>query len=315
LRTAPSRRTLAAVVTATVSAVTATAAAALLPVAPALAQTATPTPVVTQTPAPAAPQLSVDRAVVDVGGTLRLTVTGAAGAAVELSGNGLPIRTATVPADGQVSWDLRPGDRTLFSAVVGGARTETVTVRVRRTVTIGIRQDVRGVYTFSGQVARPEAGLQVTVARLDGETGRVTGVASTATTADGRYELRTSLPQGLAGYYALTGVTATPLEPGRSRLYGLLVNTRPGPAPSSQPITLTVRQLGEYSVFGGTVPGGADTPITLARVVDGRLVGVLGARTNRTGGFSLSVPLAPGSYVFRVLTATAQSPAVAFVAR
>jgi hypothetical protein len=165
--------------------------------------------------------------VVDFGDTHRLTVTGSAGAAVELFGNGRRIRTATIPTSGQVTWDLQPGDRTLFTAVVGGVRTETVTVRVRRTVSIGIRQDTRGVYTFTGQIERAEAGVQVTIARLDSETQRVTGVASTATTADGRYEIRTSLPVGFAGYYALTGVNRSPLERGRSRLYGLIVNTRP----------------------------------------------------------------------------------------
>ena len=40
--------------------------------------------------------------------------------------------------------------------------------------------------------------------------------------------ISTSLPQGLAGYYALTGVSDVgALQAGRSRLYGLLANTRP----------------------------------------------------------------------------------------
>ena len=98
---------------------------------------------------------------------------------------------------------------------------------MRRAVSIGIRQPVRAVYVFSGTIDRPEAGVQVTVARLDSETRRVTGVASTRTTADGRYEISTSLPVGFAGYYALTSATPR-LDAGRSRLYGLLVNTRPG---------------------------------------------------------------------------------------
>ena len=102
-----------------------------------------------------------------------------------------------------------------------------MTVEVRRTVTIRVSQ-AGGTYTFTGQVARAEAGLQVTIARLASETNRVTGVASTRTDAAGRYVIRTALPQGLSGYYALTGVSPTgALQPGRSRLYGLLVNTRP----------------------------------------------------------------------------------------
>ncbi len=178
-------------------------------------------------PAASQPGIAVDRAVIDHGGTHQLTVTGPAGAAVQLLGNGRVIRTATLPVSGQFTWTLQPGDRTVFSASVDGVRTGDVEVRVRRTVTIGIQQPTRGVYVFSGTIDRPEAGVQVTVARLDSETRRVTGVASTRTTADGRYEISTSLPVGLAGYYALTSGTPQ-LDPGRSRLYGLLVNTRPG---------------------------------------------------------------------------------------
>ena len=59
----------------------------------------------------------------------------------------------------------------------------------------GIRQN-NGVYTFSGTLTTPEAGVQVTIARLDGQTGRVTGVASPRTSAAGRYEIRTALPAG-----------------------------------------------------------------------------------------------------------------------
>lgn len=179
-------------------------------------------------PAPAQPGIAVDTTVLDHGDTHRLTVTGAAGAAVQLFGNGRQIRTATLPASGTFTWELQPGDRTVFSAVVGGRRTTSVTVDVRRTVSIGVRQPTRGVYVFSGQVQRAEPGVQVTIARLDSQTRRVVGVASTRTTADGRYEISTSLPVGFAGYYALTGVNASALQPGRSRLYGLIVNTRPG---------------------------------------------------------------------------------------
>jgi lysophospholipase L1-like esterase len=179
-----------------------------------------------RTPAPA---ITVDTAVIDSGGTHQLTVTGRAGGAVQLLGNGRVIRTATIPASGQSTWTLQPRDRTVFQAAVDGVRSTSVEVRVRRAVSIGIRQPVTGVYVFSGTIDRPEAGVQVTVARLDSETRRVTGVASTRTTADGRYEISTSLPVGFAGYYALTSATAQ-VDAGRSRLYGLLVNTRPGQA-------------------------------------------------------------------------------------
>ena len=183
---------------------------------------------VVQGPAPA-PGIAVDRAVVVAGSTHRLTVTGRAGAVVQLLGNGRLIRTATIPASGQYTWTLQPGDRTVFRASVDGVRTADVEVRVRRAVTIGVRQPTRGVFAFTGTIDRPEAGVQVTVARVDSATGRVVGVASTTTTADGRYEISTSLPVGFAGYYALTSATPQ-VDAGRSRLYGLIVNTRPGTA-------------------------------------------------------------------------------------
>ena len=209
------------------------AAAALLPAAPALAQTATPTPTPSATPAPAAPQLRIDRAVIDHGQTVELRVLGRPGARVQLFGNFRQIREATIgPLDdrfeaGTAAWTLQPGDRTLFSAVVDGVRTEDLTVTVRRTLTIGVSQ-FGGFYTFSGQIARAEGGVQVTIARLDSETSRVTGVVSTRTDAAGRYVVRTPLPQGLAGYYALTAGDANQAA-GRSRLYGLLVNVVPRP--------------------------------------------------------------------------------------
>lgn len=195
-------------------------------IAAAVARAVLSTVVGGRTPPPA---IAVDRAVVESGSTHQLTVTGRAGSAVQLFGNGRAIRTATIPASGQFTWTLQPRDRTVFSAAVDGVRTADVEVRVRRAASIGIRQPVRGVYVFSGTIDRPEAGVQVTVARLDSETRRVTGVASTRTTADGRYEIRTSLPVGFAGYYALTSATAQ-VDAGRSRLYGLIVNTRPGQA-------------------------------------------------------------------------------------
>jgi hypothetical protein len=102
-------------------------------------------------------------------------------------------------------------------ALTGTANAES------RTITIGIRQ-ASGVYTFSGQVGPRTPGLHVTLARLDGMTKRVTGVSSTKADAAGRYTIRTRLPAGPAGFYALTAPTSDH-PPGRSRLYGLVVPT------------------------------------------------------------------------------------------
>ena len=191
LPTSP-RRALAALAT----------AAAILPGAPALAQTATPTPsatatpsasptasppasptatpTVTSSPTPAPISIDVDRTLVEYGQTVQLRVFGQVGATVRLFGNGRQIRTATVgPFEGgQVgiaAFDLRPGDRTLFSALVDGRQSASVTVEVRRTVTIGVQQRLRGVYTFSGVIARAEAGVQVTIARLTAGPGASSG--------------------------------------------------------------------------------------------------------------------------------------------
>jgi hypothetical protein len=109
-------------------------------------------------------------------------------------------------------------------ALVGSAHADP------RTVTIGIKQ-ANSVYTFTGQVGPSVRGLQVTLARLDGATKRVTGVASTVTDATGRYSISTRLPAGMAGFYALTAPTATH-TPGRSRLYGLVV---PGSPTTARP--------------------------------------------------------------------------------
>ena len=204
------------------------AATALTAASPALAQTAPPVE--------RAPLVTVTSRTIDVGGTTDLTVAaGGAGRVVDLYAGSARapfrvIRTATLAAyeDGSAGWRLQPGENTSFYAQVRGAqRSPTLTVGVRRTVTIGIRQ-AGGVHTFSGAVARPEPGVQVTIARL-GTDGRVVGVASTRTGADGRYALRTALPGGMAGYYALTAASSD-LLPGRSRLYGLRV---PLPAPGS----------------------------------------------------------------------------------
>lgn len=97
---------------------------------------------------------------------------------------------------------------------------------VTRNVTIGIRQ-ASGIYTFSGVLTPAEAGRQVTVARLDSVTKRVTGVASTLTDAAGRYVIRTRLPVGFAGFYTLTATH------GRSRLYGLIVPGQSEAAPAA----------------------------------------------------------------------------------
>ena len=127
------------------------------------------------------------------------------------------------------------------AATASAAETRTASTSVAplpsRTVTIGIRQ-ANGVYTFSGQVAPVARGLQVTLARLDGTTKRVTGVASTQTDATGRYTIRTRLPAGMAGFYALTAPTSDLLA-GRSRLYGLVV---PGSTAPPKPATETVSQ-------------------------------------------------------------------------
>jgi uncharacterized protein with LGFP repeats len=90
-----------------------------------------------------------------------------------------------------------------------------------RDVTIGIRQ-AAGIYTFTGRISPAQGGVQVTTARLDGVTNRVTGVASTRTDAAGRYTIRTRLPKGFAGFYSLSA-TASGIPAGRSRLYGLVV--------------------------------------------------------------------------------------------
>lgn len=122
-----------------------------------------------------------------------------------------------------------------------------------RTVTIGIKQ-LSGVYTFTGQVGPAARGLQVTLARLDGATKRVTGVASTRTDSTGRYSISTRLPAGMAGFYALTAPTPDH-SPGRSRLYGLVV---PGAQPTPRPTDESVSQRNarlkaadylEYSAF------------------------------------------------------------------
>jgi hypothetical protein len=134
---------------------------------------------------------------------------------------GLPGLTASASAEGTTA---------------GTAAVQTAVPTPSRSVTIGIRQ-ANGVYTFTGAVTPLARGLQVTLARLDGTTKRVTGVASTRTDAGGRYTIRTTLPAGMAGFYALTAA-APDATAGRSRLYGLVV-----PGRSTTPVvTETVSQ-------------------------------------------------------------------------
>ena len=201
--------------------VAAAIAATLLPGTPASAQTATPV----------IDALSVSRSLIDLGQAVDATVTGAPGTEVALflgnfrASQGRQIRTGTIGSDGSLTWtDLRPQDSVALFVRVAGSDTggTFADVLVRRLVTIGVAQRGRGTYAFSGRVVRPEAGVQVVIARLDDRTKRVTGVAETRTTADGRYAVSTSLPQGLAGYYAIA-LAASGLEAGRSRLYGLQV--------------------------------------------------------------------------------------------
>jgi hypothetical protein len=113
------------------------------------------------------------------------------------------------------------GSGNTASSLEGQCSRLTVPAGGTRDVTIGIRQ-AAGTYTFTGTISPAQAGVQVTTARLDSVTKRVTGVASTRTDAAGRYTIRTRLPVGFAGYYSLTeprsGTSA-----GRSRLYGLVV--------------------------------------------------------------------------------------------
>jgi hypothetical protein len=168
-------------------------------------------------------------------------------------------------------------------------------------VTIGVSQRA-GTYAFTGTVTPAVAGVQVTIARL-GTDGSVTGVASTRTTAGGAYELRTSLPVGLGSYYALTAPTAE-LAAGRSRLYGILVNVLPG-APTTPTVTLDVRRGSSTYVFSGQVTPGRSVPLTLARIVDGRPVGVVGTRTPAGGQYAISQAVGPGTHFFQVLTGAA----------
>jgi len=298
--------------------------AVLIPAGSALAQTAdedlNPSPVVTEEQPLVPASINASSGLVDYGQRFELRVFGRNGADVQLFGNGKLIREDTLEpwedtTTGIAAWELQPGDRTLFHAVVEGQRTETITVEVRRTVSIGISQ-ASGIYTFSGQVARAEAGLQVTVARLDSQTKRVTGVASTSTDAAGRYTIRTGLPAGFAGYYALTGVTGAQLQPGRSRLYGLVVPARvvvqpQQPTLTTPTVTIGVRAGGgdRYTLSGRVTPG-RSVPVTLGEIRSERLVGITGGRASSNGSYSFTVTLnreaRQTTRTFQVLTGAGQ---------
>ena len=185
----------------------------------------------------------------------------------------------------------------LASTAPAASSTQVALEQRPASVTIGVSRS-GAVYTFSGALAPALAGVQVTIARLDDLTKRVTGVASTRTTAGGRYEIRTSLPLGLAGYYALTAPTAD-RQAARSRLYGLLVDVSPTVTPT---VSLDVGRGPGYHLFSGAVRPGRSVPVTLARNVGGRLVGVAGTRTAANGGYVFRVPLGPGTYFFSALT-------------
>lgn len=253
------------------------------PAVPALAQDAAPAPAPRVAASAATPTVRVDRPVVEHGQALRLVVQGRAGAQVRLLAAAptapapRSIRQAVLsssagadPTTGSASWELQPGRTTRFTAVVDGVESSAVTVTVRRAVTVGVRQAAR-TYTFSGSVAHPEAGVQVTVARL-GTDGRVTGVASTRTTAGGRYAIRTSLPTGFASYYALTSSTGD-LQAGRSRLYGLVV---PG---AQRPAAVSPVHGGTYSAVYLVLAQDTDDPRLAAAAASARRLGYTAGTT------------------------------------
>jgi hypothetical protein len=157
---------------------------------------------------------------------VQLNRTGtAAGISFPASCVGTPaaLRVQVYASTGVAGYDYAPSSDTWSPSVRRGATATggTPPAAGTRGVTIGIRQ-ASGIYTFSGTVSPAEAGVQVTTARLDSVTKRVTGVASTRTDAAGRYTIRTRLPVGFAGYYSLTE-TRSGISAGRSRLYGLVV--------------------------------------------------------------------------------------------
>ena len=141
----------------------------------------------------------------------------------------------------------------------------------RRDVTIGITQ-AAGVYTFSGLVTPRAAGLQVTVARLDAATKRVTGVASVKTDAAGRYVIRTVLPAGMSGFYTLT-TPAPGFAAGRSILYGLNVPRPPVPKVTGRvsiaPVGIDPYE-GWYNLYGNIGPCVQDKVVNIYRESNGR---------------------------------------------
>ena len=218
------------------------------------------------------------------------------------STTGSPSRaTRAVPAVLAAALALTAAAPALAQTAPPAAAPEPTPVAVQQpsTVTIGVSQD-SGVYTFTGAVTPGVAGVPVTIARL-GTDGKVTGIASTRTVADGRYEIRTSLPLGFASYYALTAATPE-LSAARSRLYGLIVNVRPG-STTTPTVSLDVRRGSGTYIFSGVVSGGRTVPLTLARHVGGRWVGIVGTRT--PGPYTFSRAVEPGTHYFKVFTGAA----------
>jgi hypothetical protein len=107
-----------------------------------------PTPPTQQPPATAKPLLVLSAATVAFGASQVTTVTGGpAGARVDLYARTLPstvykvVRSTTLNAQGSAAWRLAPGGHTNLYAVVNGVRSDVRTIRVNRTVTIGIRPE------------------------------------------------------------------------------------------------------------------------------------------------------------------------------
>jgi len=119
-------------------------------------------PAATPAPAPVRPQLTASAHTIDVGGTVVLDVRGAPGAVNDLlastgRSNTHVIGTTTLDATGRVRWSLQPGETTAFVARSRAAGqtpdSAPVTITVRRTVTIGIRQTTASTRS-PGVVAR-----------------------------------------------------------------------------------------------------------------------------------------------------------------
>ena len=75
------------------------------------------------------------------------------------------------------------------------------------------------------------------------------------------------------------------------------------------------RSAGNAFVFSGAVSPGRSAPVTLARVVSGRLVGVAGGRSAANGGYAFRVPVSAGTSCSQVVTSTARSGRTAWSSR